>query len=206
MITTFTGPMHSGKSETMIRYYNKIYNKDSILVFKPKVDTRDDKIYNKGSILVFKPKVDTRDEGIIRSKGSSKYIDAICIRDLSEIADYVTEDITNIFIDEIQFMKGSVKTLLKLSIMDDIDIYCAGLNMTSEQEPFGIMPQVLAVSDKIVNTYSSCNVCGRKAIYTYYDGNKESDVLVGDDGYKSLCRRCLRRILVKNNDNRLTKQ
>ena len=184
MITTFTGPMHSGKSETMIRYYNKIYNKDSILVFKPKVDTRD--------------------EGIIRSKGSSKYIDAICIQDLGEIVKYVTEDITNIFIDEIQFMKGSVKTLLALSIMDDIDIYCAGLNMTSEQEPFGIMPQVLSVSDKIINPYSSCNVCGRKAIYTYYDGNKESDVLVGDEGYKSLCRRCLRRILVKMGDTRLT--
>ena len=41
MITTFTGPMHSGKSETMIRRYKKIYNKDSILVFKPRVDTRD---------------------------------------------------------------------------------------------------------------------------------------------------------------------
>ena len=77
MITTFTGPMHSGKSETMIRYYNKIYNKDSILVFKPKVDTRD--------------------EGIIRSKGSSKYIDAICIQELGEITNYVTEDITNLY-------------------------------------------------------------------------------------------------------------
>ena len=73
MITTFTGPMHSSKSETMIKYYNKIYNKDSILVFKPKVDTRD--------------------EGIIRSKGSSKYIDAICIKELEEIEKFVNEDI-----------------------------------------------------------------------------------------------------------------
>ena len=169
MITTFTGPMHSSKSETMIKYYNKIYNKDSILVFKPKVDTRD--------------------EGIIRSKGSSKYIDAICIKELEEIEKFVNEDITNIFIDEIQFLKGNVKTLLKLSIMDDIDIYCAGLNMTSEQEPFGL----------------SCNVCGRKAIYTYYDGNKESEVLVGDEGYMSLCRRCLRRILIRKGDDRLSK-
>ena len=186
MITTFTGPMHSSKSETMIKYYNKIYNKDSILVFKPKVDTRD--------------------EGIIRSKGSSKYIDAICIKELEEIEKFVNEDITNIFIDEIQFLKGNVKTLLKLSIMDDIDIYCAGLNMTSEQEPFGLMPQILAISDKIINTYSSCNVCGRKAIYTDYDGNKESEVLVGDEGYMSLCRRCLRRILIRNGDNRLSKE
>ena len=185
MITTFTGPMHSSKSETMIKYYNKIYNKDSILVFKPKVDTRD--------------------EGIIRSKGSNKYIDAICIKNLEEIVNFVNEDITNIFIDEIQFLTGNVKTLLKLSIMDDIDIYCAGLNMTSEQEPFGLMPQILAISDKIINTYSSCNVCGRKAIYTYYDGNKESEVLVGDEGYMSLCRRCLRRILIRKGDNRLSK-
>ena len=185
MITTFTGPMHSSKSETMIKYYNKIYNKDSILVFKPKVDTRD--------------------EGIVRSKGSSKYIEAICIKDLSEIENFVNEDITNIFIDEIQFLTGNIKILLKLSIMDDIDIYCAGLNMTSEQEPFGLMPQILAISDKIINTYFFCNVSATNAIYTYYDGNKDSDVLVGDEGYMSLCRRCLRRILIRNNDNRLSK-
>ena len=126
-------------------------------------------------------------------------------RSAEEIEKFVNEDITNIFIDEIQFLKGNVKTLLKLSIMDDIDIYCAGLNMTSEQEPFGLMPQILAISDKIINTYSSCNVCGRKAIYTYYDGNKESEVLVGDEGYMSLCRRCLRRILIRKGDDRLSK-
>ena len=98
------------------------------------------------------------------------------------------------------------KVMTLLLIIEDIDIYCAGLNMTSEQEPFGIMPQILAISDKIINNYSSCNVCGRKAMYTYYDGSqkKESDVLVGDDGYKSLCRRCLKRTLTKTGDNRLT--
>ena len=186
MITTFTGPMHSGKSETMIRRYKKIYNKDSILVFKPRVDTRD--------------------MGYISSKGSKKTVEAICISSLEEILPHVTRDFTNIFIDEIQFMTGDIKVLLSLSIIDDIDIYCAGLNMTSEQEPFGIMPQVLAISDKIVNNYSSCNVCGRKAMFTYYDGTekKDSSVLVGDAGYKSLCRRCLKRVLEKTGDRRLS--
>ena len=32
MITTFTGPMHSGKSENMVDCYDKIYNKNSVLV------------------------------------------------------------------------------------------------------------------------------------------------------------------------------
>ncbi len=172
MITTFTGPMHSGKSEAMINTYKKIYNKDNILVFKPKIDTRDD--------------------GIIQSKGSKETIDAICINDLSEMLNYIKEDTTNIFIDEIQFLTGDIKILLKLSIIDDIDIYCSGLNMTSEQIPFGIMPYVLAVSDKVINITSSCNVCGRDAFYTYFNGNKENDVEVGDDNYLSLCTKHLR--------------
>lgn len=184
MITTFTGPMHSGKSENMVLYYEKIYNKDSILVFKPKIDVRD--------------------LGVIKSKGTNKTIEAICINSLGEILNYVNEDITNIFIDEIQFIKGDVNILLKLSIIDDIDIYCAGLNMTSEQEPFGIMPYILAISDKVINNYSSCNICGRDASYTYYEGSKDSDVLVGDAGYLSLCSRCLRKKLIKNNDMRLS--
>ena len=88
----------------------------------------------------------------------------------------------------------------KVSEGDEIKVEKLGVS-EGEEVTFD---QVLAVSDKIINTYSSCNVCGRKAIYTYYDGNKESDVLVGDEGYKSLCRRCLRRILVKMGDTRLT--
>ena len=183
MITTFTGPMHSGKSESMTKYY--------------------DRIYNKKNTLAFKPKTDTRDLGIIKSKGSNKTIDAICINELEEILPYVNDDITNIFIDEIQFIKGDINVLLKLSIIDDIDIYCAGLNMTSEQEPFGIMPYILAISDKVVNNYSSCNICGRDASYTYYEGSKDSAVLVGDAGYLSLCSRCLRKKLLKSDDKRL---
>ncbi len=172
MITTFTGPMHSSKSEDLINLYNKIYNKENILVFKPKIDTRD--------------------LGYIRSKGSDKVIEAICINSLEEIIPYVNDETANIIIDEIQFLHGDIKVLLYLSIIKDIDIYCAGLNMTSEQDPFGIMPQVLAASDKVVNTVASCNICGRDAYYTYFVGNKDQDVVVGDENYLSLCSKHLR--------------
>ena len=186
MITTFTGPMHSSKSEGIIDVYNKIYNKDNILVFKPKIDTRD--------------------LGYIRSKGSDRVIDAICINNLEEILPYVKEDTANIIIDEIQFLTGDIKVLLYLSIIKDIDIYCAGLNMTSEQEPFGIMPYVLAVSDKVVNTVASCNICGRDAYYTYFVGNKDQDVVVGDENYLSLCSKHLRERRQKDNVLKLVKK
>ena len=182
MIVTYTGPMHSGKSEKLMDCY--------------------DKIYNKKNILVFKPSIDVRDYGVIKCKGRRKKVKAILIDRFEEILDYVTDEITNIFIDEVQFMQGNIKTLLKLSIIDDIDIYCAGLNMTGEQEPFGLLPDVMAISDKVINVYSSCSKCGRKATYTYYDGVK-GEILVGDEGYLSLCRKCLKMVLINKGDNRL---
>ena len=75
----------------------------------------------------------------------------------------------------------------------DLDIYIAGLNMTSEQAPFGIMPQLLSIADEIEILHASCNECNRDAIYTYYDGKKKGDILVGNDNYIALCARCLRR-------------
>ena len=64
------------------------------------------------------------------------------------------------------------------------------------------MPDVMAISDKVINVYSSCNRCGRKATYTYYEGVK-GEILVGDKGYLSLCRKCLKKALINRGDNRL---
>ena len=41
MITTFIGPMFSGKSQKLIDIYNNIYNKKTIFTFKPNIDKRD---------------------------------------------------------------------------------------------------------------------------------------------------------------------
>ena len=41
MITTFTGPMFSNKSQKLIDIYNNIYNKKTIFTFKPNIDKRD---------------------------------------------------------------------------------------------------------------------------------------------------------------------
>ena len=175
MITTFTGPMHSGKTAAMLNAYNKIWNKKHILCFKP----------NK----------DTRDIGEIRSKDYAEGIKSIGIDRFEEILDYTginnENNIKTIFIDEVQLMEGNVNVLSYLSINLDMNIYLAGLDMTSEQEPFLVMPYILAISDETVKIKASCYDCGREATYTYYEGEKNDDVLVGDAGYVPLCARCL---------------
>ena len=41
MIKTFVGPMFSGKSDALISVYQKKWNKDLVMAFKPRKDTRD---------------------------------------------------------------------------------------------------------------------------------------------------------------------
>ena len=171
MIRSFTGPMHSGKTAALISSYNKIWNKDSVMCFKPKIDTRD--------------------VGVIRSKDSATVIEAICIDSLNDILNYINDKIKNIFIDEIQLLRGDVNILTYLSVVKDINVYLAGLNMTSEQEPFLIMPNVLAISDVVENIKASCFDCGREANYTYFLGGKDKTIVIGDENYIPLCARCL---------------
>ena len=68
----------------------------------------------------------------------------------------------------------------------------------SELKPFGIMPEIMAISDEIVLLHASCNDCNRDASYTYYNGSKDSDILVGNDNYIALCPKCLRKRLTLN--------
>ena len=88
-------------------------------------------------------------------------------------------------------LTGNVNILTYLSICKDIDVYTAGLNMTSEQAPFLIMPQIEAISDEVVSIKASCYDCGRGATYTFYLFDKSDAVRVGDEGYIPLCARCL---------------
>lgn len=171
MIKTFIGPMFSGKTEHLLDIYFRIYNKDSIKVFK---------------LLL-----DTRDYCLMKSKTYVIEVPAIGITSFEELLAYIDEKTRIIFLDEVQLIVGEVSVLNYLSIVKDIDIYLAGLNMTAEQEPFLLIPQILAISDKVENIFASCYDCGREATLTYYDGVKNEAIKVGDEGYLPLCRRCL---------------
>lgn len=176
MIKTFTGPMFSGKTSALLTVYFNMWNKKNIMCFKPKMNTRDDGI---------------------KSKNIRENVPAIEIEDLSEIPTHLKKNTRTIFIDEANFLTGDVSILTDLNINKNVDIYIAGLNMTSEQKPFGIMPNILAISDYIEISKSYCTICNREASYTYFEGNKNDDIVVGDSGYISLCEECLRKKMLK---------
>ena len=171
MINVYTGPMYSGKSKALIKTYEDLTNKSQALCFKPSKDSRD------------KSKIKSRDLNI--------QIDSIVIKTFTDILKHIKENTKYIFIDEAQFITGDFNILQKLSIEKDIDIYIAGLNKTSNQKPFGTMPYILSIADKIEILNAECE-CGEKALYTISKTAKEQDILI-DTGkeYKSVCRKCL---------------
>ena len=78
-------------------------------------------MWNKKNILCFKPKINTRDDGI-KSKNIKENVEAIEIKNLSEIKSYLKKNTRTIFIDEANFLKGDVSELVNISVDMDIDI------------------------------------------------------------------------------------
>ena len=179
MIKCYVGPMYSGKTAALINMYNRIWHKELVKCFKPKIDDRD--------------------LGIIKSRDYENGISAYCINDLEEMVNYIDSKTKTIFIDEVQFLTGDLNILLDLSINQNIDFYISGLSMTSEQKPFGILPNIMAISDEIEIVKGVCYDCNKEANYTYYDGEKTNDILVGNANYMCLCASCLAKRKAQSN-------
>ena len=134
------------------------------------------------SIMVFKPKLDDRfsNEEVVSRKGYNADV-------------YV--------IDEFQFLKGNVEELNSLAKKGK-KFFISGLNLTSERKPFGKMGDLLCMADNVQMLTAVCENChSDNAIYTYFKGtNKISDVLVGDNCYMPLCRKCYEKLIKENNN------
>jgi thymidine kinase len=182
MIKVITGSMFSGKSYALIGTLNK-------LISNPQDYRR---------VKIFKPKIDTRNEGIIKSRDSSTTYSAIPIENLNEINQYADNYVGTIVIDEAQFLKGDVSTIIDLHLKG-IDFIISGLNQTSEQKPFGLMRDILCIATDIEILKAKCEYCGRiNADYSFLEGeNKEDDILV-DGFYRPICRKCLENIVKEN--------
>ena len=169
-LTVITGPMKSGKSKRLIEEYDKIQNKNKCLVAKPIIDNR----FSESEII-------SRDGG---------HIKAINIDNMTDLYQYTDE--YNIFIiDEIQFIEDAIIGIKFLLDMNK-DIIVSGLNLTSEMRPFNHMGDILCFADNIIVLKGHCDICAEQYIgkYTYYDGDKNTTILVGDNKYKCVCQNC----------------
>lgn len=178
IIEVICGPMFAGKTEELIRRVKRLlFAKKNVLVFKPRIDSR----YSEAEIV---------------SHANSR-INSIVIDKSTDILDYMNPEIDAVVIDEIQFLGKEVLNIVGILADNGKRIICAGLDLDFRGEPFGIMPNLLAMAEKVTKLTAICNKCGNDATRTQriingipasYD---DPLILVGAvEAYEARCRFC----------------
>ena len=177
-IEVICGSMFSGKSEELIRRVHRVQiAKKKVQVFKPTIDTRYSIQY-------------------IYSHNGTK-IEAINISNSKELLEKTEPDTEVVAIDEAQFYdKGIVAICQKLADQGR-RVIVAGLDQDFRGEPFGPIPELLAVAEYIDKLQAICMICGSPASRTQRLVNgkpaKYSDpiILIGaKETYEARCRKC----------------
>ena len=168
-IEVICGSMFSGKTEELIRRVKRAkLAKQKIKIFKPKQDVR----YSK-------KKVKSHDNNSIKSKpvNSPKKI-----LELSEKFDIIG-------IDEAQFFDNSIVEVCNKLANAGKRVIVAGLDMDYKGNPFGPMPNLLAIAEYVTKVHAICTRSGKMASYTHRIVKNEDLVLLGDTRkYEALSR------------------
>jgi len=170
-IEVICGSMFSGKTEELIRRLKraKIANQ-KVEVFKPAIDHRYDK-----------KRVVSHDSNAVLS---------VPVTEASEILDLV-DGFSVIAIDEAQFFDDRLPQVCEMLALRGLRVLVAGLDMDFRGEPFGSMPQLMAMAEYVTKLHAICKHCGNLATHSYRLTSDEQKVMLGEtDIYEARCRTC----------------
>ncbi|MET3699035.1 thymidine kinase [Bacillus oleivorans] len=146
-IEVICGSMFSGKSEELIKRVRKAqFAKETVAVFKPVIDNR----YS--------------DLAVVSHNGSQ--VQATSISTSHEILGYVTADVDLVAIDEAQFLDADLTEVAQTLANRGHRVVLAGLDQDFRGEPFGPMPQLMAIAELVTKLHAVCSVCGSPASRT----------------------------------------
>jgi thymidine kinase len=178
MLEVITGPMFSGKTEEMLRRLRREQIAgNNVLVIRPSIDRR----YS--------------EDEIISHSGYKMY--ASSAYDLNELQQLLWGTDTQVFgIDEGQFFPEWLIDEVWLRSASK-KIIVTGLDTNFRNEPFTIIPHLMAIADKVDKLTAVCHTCGGEATRTQrlIDGlpasRKSPEILVGGlESYEARCRVC----------------
>jgi len=177
-ITVICGSMFAGKSEELIRLARRaLYARKKVQVFKPVIDNR-------------------YDESKVVTHMGVKH-EAASVRSVKDMRARLDPDTEVVLIEEAQFFDNSLASFAVEFADKGVQVILAGLDQDFRREPFGPMPQLLAVADEVVKLRAICVVCGAPASHTYrmIDGKPahrdDPTILIGaTESYEARCRNC----------------
>lgn len=171
-IEVIAGPMFSGKSEELIRLLKRaMIARQRVQVFKPKLDNR----YSEGDVV----------------SHSQMRVPCELVERADEIIPHLDPRTEVVGIDEAQFFDDALPKVCGHLANLGKRVIAAGLDMDYRGVPFGPMPVLLAVAEKVNKIHAICTSCGASAAYTQRLVESDELVVVGASGaYEARCRRC----------------
>lgn len=176
-IEIICGSMFCGKTEELIRRIRRAeIAKQEVQVFKPRIDNR----YSENSV----------------TSHTGQYAHAQVIDHPKDILTYWKQGTTVIAVDEVQFFSVEIVPIVEALAEQGIRVILAGLDMDFRGEPFGAIPQLMAIAEDVTKLHAICMVCGEYASHTQrlvngapaqYD---DPIILVGaTESYEARCRK-----------------
>jgi thymidine kinase len=174
-IEVLAGGMFSGKTEELLRRVKRLdYSKASFLLFKPSVDTRDSA------------------DSVVSRQGAR--ILARPVNSAAEVLEaWLRAPARVVAIDEAQFFdrreRPSLVRVAQQLAGRGARVIVAGLDMNAAGEPFGLMPELMAVADEVTKLKACCAVCGEDAGMSFRRSDPElaGVDIGGEDKYEARC-------------------
>ena len=167
-IEVICGSMFSGKTEELIRRIKraKIANQ-KIKVFKPSIDSR------------IKNFIESHDESKLKCEEVKSSIEILAKVDNCDV----------VALDEAQFFDDQIVSVCNKIANSGVRVIIAGLDMDYLGNPFGPMPNLMAISEYVTKVHAVCKESGNIANYSYRKNEKKDIVLIGEKGeYEPLSR------------------
>jgi thymidine kinase len=178
-IEVICGVMFSGKSEELIRRVRRA-------------------MIARREVQVFKSHLDARYAGIYQvSSHDGRTTEAVPVDTPEQIVRALHDNTQVVAIDEAQFLDASIVEVVTALADRGKRVILAGTDTDFRGEPFGPMPQLLAVAEIVDKLHAICVVCGNPASRNQrLIGGKPArydspTIMVGSaESYEARCRGC----------------
>ncbi len=159
-IEVIVGTMSSGKTTALLDRGRKV------------------KKYGSVPVVYYKPMIDTRDGDYIASRDGHK-VEALLLEKSYDLEEMSGQEPSLILIDEAQFLDNKLPNIVRILKLDGHNVVCTGLPVDFRGQPFGPMPQLMALADNIHYRYPVCmepvDVCHNNATLPQRLRNEEPD-------------------------------
>ncbi|MBK9145948.1 MAG: thymidine kinase [Candidatus Melainabacteria bacterium] len=170
-LEVIVGCMSAGKSSELIRRIER-----ARLAYLP--------------TIIVRPKTDTRSKENHVESRNGLASQAIVTETANDILKYSSHAVV-IGLDECQFYGPEIIPVVKTLLRQKKKIIASGLDLDFRGEPFGHMPQLMAMADRVDKLLAVCRKCGSDfACRTQRMVHSDEQILVGDCQYEARCIHC----------------